>query len=95
MTGDGVSLTCSVNNVGREIVIELKYKWFRKGSEPGAIERELAKTEQTIELPQLTLNDKGTYRCEVTCDKLGVEWIIKSHSITVDVEGELIALNLV
>ena len=87
--GDGVSLKCSVKNVSTAIIWQVKYKWFRKGSGPGGTEQELAKSKQTIELPRLTLNDKGTYRCEVTCDILGVEWNIKSGSVTVDIEREL------
>ena len=89
--GDKVKLTCTVKNVNKAIKKELNYQWFRVGSD-GA-ELELEETRKDITLSPITLSNKGKYRCEITCDKLG-EWKIKSK-LTVNAKCELSACSIV
>ena len=91
MIGDKVTLTCTVRNVSDRIANKLTYQWFRKGLDTGT-EDVLEKIGKVIKLPLLTLKDKGSYQCVVTCGKLG-EWTIKSNLLIVEVEGELSAYN--
>ena len=68
MIGDKVTLTCTVKNVSERIANNLKYQWFRKGMDSSTdIENKLEETGKEIELPLLTLKDKGSYRCAVEC----------------------------
>ena len=91
MIGDKVTLTCTVRNVSDRISNELTYQWFRKGLDTDT-EDMLEKTGKVIILPLLTLKDKGSYQCVVTCDKFG-EWTIKSNLLIVEVIGELSAYD--
>jgi hypothetical protein len=68
MIGDKVTLTCTVENVSDRIADCLTYQWFRKGLDTGSdTEDMLEETGKEIELPLLTLKDKGSYRCAVKC----------------------------
>ena len=76
--GDEVTLKCTITNVNKTIKKDLKYQWFRKGSD-GA-ELMLEETGKVVKLSPLTLSNKGKYKCVITCDKLG-EWKMKSKLV--------------
>ena len=90
MTGDKVTLTCTVENVSDRIAKELNYQWFKVRSDGND---KLETTGKFIMLSPLTVNDVGTYQCVITCDKLG-EWKIESNLLIVqEVKSELSAYS--
>ena len=76
--GDEVMLKCTVRNINKVIKKDLNYQWFRKGSDGAEVI--LEETGKVIKLSPLTLSNKGKYKCEITCDKLG-GWKIKSKLV--------------
>ena len=86
--GDEVTLKCTIRNVNKTIKKDLKYQWFREGSD-GA-ELMLEETGKVVKLSPLSLSNKGKYKCVITCDKLR-GWKIKSK-LVVNAKCELSVL---